>query len=354
MNLHEFEGSHFDVGRAMGRAFGDRIARVLTEYAPLRETVLPYYATPAGQARYDRLWAMHRERCPDYLAEMEGMAAGAEQPFERLFLMTFRLEFARYRAEDEDLGCTTVCVANGTTALIGHNEDGPAVLADSIALVRVAVPGKPVFTAAIYPGTLAGNAFGFNSQGVCFCVNQLRPKAIREGIGREFVTRSLLDAVSVEDAVRRVTVADRAYGHNYAIGSFADRRLLVVETSPTQCDCREVAGAYFHANEYIEIGGVDAVPNASSLARQERGGTLLAAAPPRDREGVLGILRDRRGPYPILRSATPPDPNLTALTALFDLDAATLSIYDGGRADTLVPVTAFRVEYPYGMEGETT
>jgi hypothetical protein len=40
MKLHQFEGSHFDVGQALGRAFGNPIARVIKEYPNFQKEII--------------------------------------------------------------------------------------------------------------------------------------------------------------------------------------------------------------------------------------------------------------------------------------------------------------------------
>jgi len=45
-------------------------------------------------------------------------------------------------------------------------------------------------------------------------------------LARHFIARSLLEARSLEDAVGRVAIPDRAAGFNYNIGSHAERRII--------------------------------------------------------------------------------------------------------------------------------
>ena len=118
-------------------------------------------------------------------------------------------------------------------------------------VVRVAVDDCPTFTALSYPGFLPGNAFGFNEFGILHSINHVAPRPVKAGVARHFIARSLLEARSLEDAVRRVAIHDRAAGFNYNIGSCAERRIISAEVSPERHHVHEVQGYYTHTNHYF-------------------------------------------------------------------------------------------------------
>ena len=53
----------------------------------VQEVMLPYYTSQAGAKLYERTLALLRAQCPQYLAELEGVAAGAEQPFNTIMML---------------------------------------------------------------------------------------------------------------------------------------------------------------------------------------------------------------------------------------------------------------------------
>ena len=335
--IEQFEasGSHHEVGFAIGQRFATQIHRSLHAYRFLQEQVLPYHRTPEGQARYRRLLELHQSCYPDYLAELEGIAQGSGRPFEDLFLVNLRGEYRTFLQSAEAQGCSDCALATEEAALIGHNEDGAALFRGNLRLVHARVEGKPVFTALSYPGFLCGNAFGFNAEGICFSVDSVQPRDARVGLGRHFIARSLLEARSLDDAIRRLTVPGRASGFSYTIGSISDRRIVLVEVAPEHHYVREIHGAYFHANHYRELADVDQIIHPSSRARVERARAMmqehgLAGLSDQGAAGVLAILGDEADEqYPIYRAATAPDQSTTLCTALFDLDARQLRIYTG-------------------------
>jgi predicted choloylglycine hydrolase len=323
------QGHGAALGSAIGQRFAEAIRSALEENETLRGPFLAYHASVEGRRRYADLLALHRERYPHYVAEIEGMADGAQVPFDELFLVNLRGEYRGYTSIDDAGECSTCAVARDGRLVFGHNEDGAAIYRGRSYLLRVEPEQEVPFTALCYPGFLPGNAFGFNDFGLCFSVNNVRPRAVRHGLGRHFLARSLFAARDLDEALERLAVSPRAAGFNYTLGSRRERRLLNVEVSPESLDVRVIHGAHFHANHYLYLD----VPQrrfASSVARQERGEALLGEAPPEDARGVLRVLQDQGNrALPIWRDGEAPDQGVTLLSALFDLERGTLRIYPG-------------------------
>ena len=334
--IEQFEahGSHHEVGFAIGQQFAKQIHHSLDAYRFLQEQILPYHRTPEGQVRYHRLLELHRSRYPDYFTELEGIAQGAGRPFENLFLANLRGEYRTFLQSQSAEGqeCSDCALVTDHAALIGHNEDGSPAFRGNLYLVHARVEGKPAFTALSYPGFLCGNAFGFNAEGICFSVDHVQPRNGELGVGRHFIARSLLEARSLDDAIERATVPGRASGFSYTIGSISERRVVVVEVAPGSHHVREVRGAYFHANHYQELT-VDQIISPSSRARVERAGVMMQKSPPQNAADVLTILGDQTDEqYPIHCTTTAPDRSATLCTALFDLEARQLRIYEDNPA----------------------
>ncbi len=340
MELFDFRGSHFDVGFEIGRSFGQRIRKSLATNIELQDTFLPFHRTPEGKRRYQELIQLHRSQFPHYVSELEGISQGAGVSVEELFLVNMRAEYRRYPARSEDFGCSTCALLTADSAVLAHNEDGSSIYLDQLYLARFEIVGKPAFTALCYPGFLAGNAIGYNAEGLCFFANDLQPKRIVTGWGRHFIARSLFEARSLDEAIQLATISNRASGFNFTIGSTKQRRMVNLEISPDQHHIFEIQGRFFHANHYLDLSEVDQFISPSSKARQRRAEMLLAEGVARDEAGVLSVLRGRRAQdYPILRDGKPPDGSVTLATALFDLDSKGLTIYPGS-----VGATNFRFE----------
>lgn len=322
-------GSPHDIGAAVGGHFADRIRRCLEAHPKLYTEFVPSAQTPAGSARYHRLLDLHRRRYPDYMAELEGIAAGADIALSELFLINLRGEYAGLSGTAPIGGCSTGALQDNTASVIGHNEDGLAIYRGATYFLGVSPQKGPQFGAFCYPGFLPGNAFGFNSAGICFCVNNVQPTFLREGIGRHFIARSIFEAGSLDEAVERVTPAPRASGFHYTIASIRERRMVGIEVAPNHSRVIPIQGPYFHTNHYLSLENVAQTVSASSRVRLACGQRWIADGRLRDRDCLLGLLRSREEALPVLRDGTHPDNLVTLATAIFDLQDKTLTIYAG-------------------------
>ena len=333
----EVSGSHWEVGRNIGQHFAGAIHRLFDNYGFLQELLLPFLKKPTGQGLFQSYLKLHRKCFPQYISELEGMAEGAERPFEEIFAVNLRGEFAglivpeqqtKRAANSGGQGCTDCLVLIPEAALIGHNEDGPPAGSGNMFVVRVTVDGYPTFNALCYPGFLAGNAFGFNEFGILHSINNVAPRPVKAGVARHFIARSLLEARSLEEAVWRVSIPGRAAGFNYNIGSLAERRIVSVEVAPGRHHVREVQGFYTHTNHYFELNDQEQEITLSSRKRLERCLTVCRAKPPTHAGHVVALLGDQTDrQFPIYRDATLPDEDATLCSALYDLDRRVLRIY---------------------------
>lgn len=331
MKLFTFRGSHFEVGLAIGKSFSRQIKRALANNTDLQNTYLPFHHSSEGKRKYEKLIQLHRLRFPQYISELEGISKGAGVSFEELFLVNMRGEYRIYARKAKDIECSTCSLLTAKSAVFAHNEDGSPIYHGQMYLVRIEVQGSHPFAALCYPGFLPGNAFGFNSEGICFSANSIIPKGTATGLGRQFIARSLFEARSLKHALKLATIPGRASGFNYTIGSLKERRIINLEVSPHTHSVLEIRGCFFHANHYIRLAKVDQLITHSSQSRQKRGEMLLAKGLAEDKEGVLKVLRDHKvRDYPILRNGRQPDSGVTLVTALFDLDSRKLAIYLGG------------------------
>jgi len=337
--IEKFEagGNHYDVGLAIGSRSADAIHRFFDNYDLLQQHLLPFYHTSTGKNYYQSYLALHRTRFPGYLSELEGIAAGAKRPFEEIFLANLRGEFSGLVPSAHQAGdilqtagrqCSDCLVFSDDTALIGHNEDGSPASLGVMFVVKVSLNDQPAFSAFSYPGFLPGNAFGFNASGIVHTINHVAPRPVSVGISRHFLARSLLDARSLEEAIRNITISGRASGFNYNIGSISERRMVSVEVAPQCHHVHEVQGQYVHTNHYFELREQKQEISPSSRVRLKRARALCREEPPGAADLVLAVLGDQTDrDYPVYRDATLPDIDATLCSALFDLDKRELRIY---------------------------
>lgn len=323
-------GSHDEVGFSIGEAFSSQIRTAIAENTTLQEAFLPFHRGSQGQDLYNRLLAIHQKEYPDFISEMEGIARGAEVPFEEIFILNMRGEYRGYVKGSIHQGCSTLSLLDDTHAVFGHNEDGSLFYKDKMYMVEAHVDNKPSFTAFSYPGFLCGNAFGFNSQGICFCNNDVTPEKLDVGRARHFMARCLFEADTIQAAIEAVTPPGRAAGFNYTIGSVKERRIVNVEVAPDRHHVVEIRDTDYRANHYLDLQSIQQTVGASSRTRVERANVMLAENSTSGITGLLAILSDRKDPdFPIFRNGLPPDDIATLATCVFDLDAGRVEIYTG-------------------------
>ena len=330
MERLKVKGTHAEIGIAIGRHFSEEIRQGLRENKTLQDRFLRFHQSPEGRQIFSELLVLHKKLYPNYISELEGIADGADVPFEELFIINLRGEYRVFTRGKVNQGCSTVSLKTDRHTVIGHNEDGLPIYKDSSYVVEVDIQDHPSFTAFSYPGFLCGNAFGFNKEGICFCNNDVKPPNIRVGIGRHFLARSLFDARSIDDAVKRITPDNRASGFNFTIGSVKENRIVNVEVTPDQFYVKEINGIDYRANHYLDIKPLLQTVGASSETRMIRAADLIQAETAPDKSSVSRILSDQKGSnYPIFRNGQSPDDLATLATCLFDLRAGKLAIYWG-------------------------
>ncbi|KAG5014536.1 hypothetical protein JHK82_020219 [Glycine max] len=147
-------------------------------------------------------------------------------------------------------------------------------------------------------------AFGFNSQGLAFTLDSDPPaedEIVAGGIGRNFISRDLLEATSMDDAMNRIKSSEVSVGHSYNLFETSTRRIVNVETA---------------SRKRISV------QDENSISRQKRAAVLTKES----KGDFLSLLEDMDDKkYPIYTTG----PLLhTLCTALIDLDKQTLSIIE--------------------------
>ncbi|KAF7828186.1 hypothetical protein G2W53_019350 [Senna tora] len=245
-----------------------------------------------------------------------GTAHGSDVPFLHILLINFRKEILALipkgvqssNAEPSE-DCSDLLVLSESMAIAAHNEDANVgTIIGHTYLIKAILPNGQFFIAYTYPGELPSCAFGFNSHGLAFTLNSVAPtldEIVAGAIGRNFVSRDILEATSIDDALNRICSSEVSLGHNYNLIETSTRRILNVETAS-----RKRVSVY-------------EVQDENSISRQQRAAVLEK----KSKEDFLSLLGDNEdSKYPIYTKG----PLLhTLCTAVIDLDEQTLSILKG-------------------------
>jgi predicted choloylglycine hydrolase len=317
-------GTHYETGYFVGVKNASRIREIVQNHQNLHLKMLPFLKQPKGLSRFLEFIDVHERMYPDYMQELKGMADGSQSRFEDLFLINLRGEYLPFDEDDAGGGCSTVTIVNRDRQIIGHNEDAAADYRDKLFFLTVKPEKGVSWTALCYPGILSGNAAGWNECGIFFTINITAPRQVRVGPGRYFAARSLLEATSLDDAIKRVTLPGRASGFNYTIATTDPPQVVNIEVTDTKHHIKPIEGYYFHTNHYFELPGIDQLTTHSSKFRLIRGRHHIARTTPDNVSDILHILQDKK--Y-IFRQAVKPHETATLMTLICELHNKSVHIY---------------------------
>ncbi|KZV20549.1 hypothetical protein F511_34482 [Dorcoceras hygrometricum] len=323
----------YDFGFLIGQRFSKIIQSRLSKDLILKNQLLPFAKSTHSQPLLESLIRNNQEKYPKYWDELRGTAQGSGSSFLDIMLLNFRKEIlpfvtkvANDPMDDTNDDCSDILVVSDSMAVAAHNEDANVALVGHTYLIKGVMPNGASFIAYTYAGELPSCAFGFNTCGLAFTLNSVPPSEheIEAGaIGRNFISRDLLEAPSIDDALTRIYSSEASVGHCYNLIDLKTRRIMNVETaSRNRVSVHEIGAVpFFHANMYLHLQVHQADEN--SLSRQTRA-ALMTKGSKSDFLSMLGDQKDAK--YPIYMTG----PLLhTLCTVMIDLDEKTISIMEG-------------------------
>lgn len=335
-----FTGTHHALGRMMGAYRRRQIARAVdiahevlaaegASEAALHDQIAPFIDLAARHT-------------PTALAELRGMAVGADVEFDTLFRLNCMESrppgspFLWNRPERPAVdpvsilnpdtadtgvppdpsetpapgGCTSIASRRDDGCVVGHTEDSSPENIDGIYLLDTTVSDQAGrassrFQALNYATSLAGCAAAVNGHGLMILIDALPDPDRHLGVPRSCVSRILLDQPTIEAAIDVLRSLPRGGGWNYLM--IQGPRIVNVETTASVVEVEDatVPGAYAHTNHYRNpgIAARAGEPRPNSTARLDRALALVR----RDMgpDSMLELLADREGfPDSICRDRT--------------------------------------------------
>lgn len=350
-------GTPYEMGRKHGEAFGPVIRTLarqnLESVIALARTRANLHLTPQDiLARLEPHRAAVKHHLPELYEETEGIASGAQIPFEQVFALNafldiFDLTFPT--VTDKTLyggGCTAFGISGPRNrwAFLGQNYDVRAFFEEGVFLMDL----RPAHAPRALVPTVAGmvGCAGLNESGLGLVINNLTPKDAQPGIPHQYMVRHVLAQQRIGDAVNAVTAAPRASGFSYLIGDRSGE-LIGLETSATRYAVYlvEQGGYACHCNHYVtpQLLDQEGTPgvNGDSIARYGRARHRLMQVDGDDPAADLQALcaDHTNHPYSICRHALPAGefpfvPGKTVFSVLFDLPKTTAYICKGNPCTT--------------------
>jgi isopenicillin-N N-acyltransferase like protein len=248
------KGSHREMGRQYGEAFREQVRHSIEN---ARALIAGTYSVleltwDGAQIQASKYIPFTRERYPQYVDEMLGLAEGANVTFDDIAVLT-GLEAVTMDALHLTK-CTSFAVNGDRTAdghvLVAHNEDWLPEDEPDVVIVHATPNDEPPFLAMSYGGLLPN--IGFNAAGICQCCDSVYPNDSRIGIPRVINSRAVLGSRNPAEAIRHMLIPQRAAGYNHLL-AHESGELYNVEVSSRRFAILYAHDDYIvHTNHYLD------------------------------------------------------------------------------------------------------
>lgn len=228
--------NNYDLGLLLGAHFKDALQTKMSRI--VRDEAWSLKLKRAGE-----YLAITKEYFPQYVAEIEGYAKGADVDFVELWTRSLEDEFSYYQ-EDH---CTSIVTNNGK--LISHNEDWAKDAADEICVIQKTVGGITILELN-YFNTLGGNSASINSFGYTHLINTLTHSDWQLGVPRNVIARFMSETKDPVKDFERLESTKRATGYNHNIIS-RDGHIWNIESNSKEQVLLEPNSPFVHTNHYL-------------------------------------------------------------------------------------------------------
>jgi isopenicillin-N N-acyltransferase-like protein len=252
--MYEIHGNHEEMGEQLGEACREQTRIGIANTRQLLQEAYDFlHLTWEGaQIQARKYMPFAEERYPQYVDELKGIARGANVDYDDICVLN------AIEAVSQDAlhltKCTSMAVNQERTAndhvLISHNEDWLPEDEDDVYVVLAHPDDEPSFLAMSYGGLLPN--VGFNSEGIAQCCDSVYPTDTRIGIPRLIVSRAVLAARSLSEAIQCTLVPHRAAGYNHLL-AHESGEIYSVEVSAHRFAVFYGKDGYLvHTNHYID------------------------------------------------------------------------------------------------------
>ena len=312
LEIHEFSGTHREVGRAHGETLRERVRASL---ATRMDRCIARTRKKGHGLSPDEIRAIAREHLPHLAGfstglheENGGIAEGAGVRPEEAFFVSGYTDVADVVARraagsagdaGSNAGCTTMWASTRATtgggAYAAQTWDMFAGAAAELVGLRLRVDEEPECFVFSYGGCVG--MMGMNALGVAVCGNSLSPTDARPGVPWTFLCRAVLASASAAEAPGIFNRARLCSGHHFLVADASGEAHGIETTGTRWAEIPVMKNTYAHTNHYLdpELVKLEAPRKATSSSphRLARARALLAGAAGRiDRAWIEGALGD--------------------------------------------------------------
>ncbi len=251
--LVEVSGTHYEMGCQIGEARREQVQHSIENaHILIDQTYASLELTWTGariQAR--KYLPFAEERYPQYIDEMQGIAAGANVTFDDVMVLNAMEAVtmdALHLTRCTSFAVNEECTADGHV-LLAHNEDWVPEDENDVYVISARPREEPPFLAMTYGGLLPN--VGFNAYGIAQLIDSVYPNDSRIGIPRLVVARAVLASRRLSGALGRTLISHRAAGYNHLLAD-EHGELYSVEVSARKFEILYGTDGYMvHTNHYL-------------------------------------------------------------------------------------------------------
>lgn len=320
---------------ARGHRYGDACR-------PLIRTSCQYYIEHVFRSRgcTDAVLRDYAEQCadvvaafnPEALQEMQAIAEAAELPAWQILALNARTEILNVAAGMAAPECTAFYMTNGT--ILAQNWDWIRIGLETAVVLDVRTDDGRSMSILTEAGMLG--KIGLNGHGLGVCLNILQAPHARIGVPVAVLSRVVLDAVSVADGRRLLTMAGTGRATHFLVADSEGECVSVEYLGDSAHEVEVTDGILVHTNHAIarqSTARTEAV--AGSLARYQRATELCSQPGPATVERAKQILADQKDELsslnvPWRNSLFMPGEQISTCAAIvMDLEARTMHVRKG-------------------------
>jgi predicted choloylglycine hydrolase len=254
-------GSYLEIGRQVGEATRGMIAETVDHLQSSFEELSGVTFARAEEIAMAHFLPFAERHTPECVDEMKGISEGAGIPFSWVVLCNCGEDFLLHTDDDRARHggavsraqrdhCTSFAVSHEGRHVSAHNEDWEPHSAHVMVALRMTVPDGTQILTMVTPPALAFD--GMNSHGMAFGQNTVHALDSKFGVPNVLVNRRALEASTVEEARRRLTLSARARGSSCLL-LHREGAIVAVETTGTDSASLQAQGDFMvHACHYVD------------------------------------------------------------------------------------------------------
>lgn len=293
----EVAGTYEDVGRMIGKRFGEQIRLSISK----NQTSVRTYKNLLDKSREYLL--LTDKYFPNLMVELRATAQAANVDPLEYFFCNNREVYDQMGGQDKKEAadhCTVVVGQNDDDVVVGHNEDWSLDAIDSLYVLKATVNGI-TFIGLNYCTVVAGLAASMNSFGLVQCINDLHA-GNQIGVPKNFFARAILECKTLDEAENLIRAVPQASGFNHVLVQNGEIRNIEIAGEHIATEIIKNR-PYVHTNHYLnnELQQYEEFHTRSSEARYLR--AVGMAHENMTKADVIAILSDTQNEeYPICRA----------------------------------------------------